>query len=104
MNPRIKIARNVLAELAEIVREGPPVIATDVGELFLAKNLRIGAIRLKISIVDYFNYLAHLPEAERPDVSKVVPIEGCRFQVVINGVVTMKVGTIAINGRAATIL
>ena len=104
MNPYIKVSRNVSAELARIVAEGGTALSTGRGDLFLSDNLPFAAIRLKIPAADYLAYLTSLPMGERPNFSKVVPVDDLSFHIVINGIVKVEDGRTTINGKLATIL
>ena len=104
MNPHVKIARNVLAELAQVVAEAKPALSTANGDLFLPDNLPFAAIRLKISHTDYLKYLAALPVGLRPDVFKLVMVDDLPFHVVINGAVRVDDGGTTIDRKSATIL
>jgi hypothetical protein len=103
--PRIRIARNALAELENIVAGGQPALSTLRGDLFLSGNLPIAAIRLKIKVQDYFAFLASLPHPGQPELLKVVPVDSVAFEIVIRGMVEVGKGNVVmIDGRPATIL
>jgi hypothetical protein len=103
--PRIRIARNVLAELEDVVDRRQPALSTEWGDLFLPDNLPMAAIRLKVKVQDYFAFLASLPRPGQPELFKVVPIDNMPFEIVIRGRVELrKDNTVTIDGRPATIL
>jgi|ERR1039458_6846917 hypothetical protein len=103
--PRITIARNVLAELENIVDAGQAALSTERGVLFLSDHLPVAAICLKIEVLDYFAFLASLPQPGRPEVFRVVPVDNARFEIVIRGMVEVqKDNTVMIDGRPTTIL
>lgn len=104
MNPHVRIARNVLAELARVVSEGSPALSTGLGDLFPSATVPVAAVRLNIPAADYLAYLSSLPTQERPSFSKIVPVDELRFHIVINGFVNVENGRTAINGKLATIL
>jgi hypothetical protein len=103
--PRIRSARNVLAELENIVDGGQPTLSTERGDLFLSDNAPVAAIRLKIKVQDYFAFLASLPKPGPPELFKVVPVDNVPFEIVIRGMVEVgKDNTVMFDGRRATIL
>ena len=104
MNPHVRIARNVLAELSRIVSEGSPALSTGRGDLFPSDNLPVAAVRLKIPVADYLTFLAYLSKDERPRASKIVPVDDLPFHIVINGFVGVENGQTAINGKLTTII
>ena len=104
MNPHVRIARNVLAELSRIVSEGSPALSTDRGDLFPSDNLPVAALRLKTPVSDYLAYLASLSEDERPSAPKIVLVDDLPFHIVINGFVSVENGLTAINGKLTTIM
>ena len=106
MNPTgIRIARNVLLELESTIDQRQPALSTARGDLFLSDNLPVAAIRLKISVQDYFAFLASLTQPGQPEPFKVVPVDNAPFEIVIRGMVEVgKDNTAMIDGRPATIL
>jgi hypothetical protein len=104
MNAHVRIARNVLAEIAQFVTEAKPSLSTANGDLFLPDKLPFAAIRLKISTAEYLKYLAALPVDMRPDIFKIVTVDDLPFQVVINGAVRVDDDRTTIDRKSATIL
>ena len=104
MDAHVRIARNVLAEMAHFVAEATPAQSTANGDLFLPDKLPFAAVRLKISAADYLNYLAALPVGTRPDISKIVLVDDLPFHFVIKGVVRVDDDGTSIDRRPATIL
>ena len=71
----------------------------------MSDNLPVAAIRLKISVQDYFAFLASLTQPGQPEPFKVVPVDNVPFEIVIRGMVEVgKDNTAMIDGRPATIL
>jgi hypothetical protein len=104
MNSHVKIARNVLAEIAQFVAEAKPAMSTANGDLFLPDKLPFAAIRLRTSAAEYLDYLAALPVGIQPDVFKIVIVDDLPFHVVINGVVRVDDGGTTLDRKSATIL
>jgi hypothetical protein len=103
--PRIIIARNVLAELENAIDQRQPALSTERGDLFLSDDLPAAAIRLKSRVQDYFAFLAALPQPSRPELCKIVPLNNVAFEIVIRGMVELgKDNTVMIDGRPTTIL
>ncbi len=104
MNPSVRIAGNVIAELSHLVQTATPALSTQRGDLFPSAALPFAAIRLTIPRADYFAYLKSLPPNEQPSPARIVPVEDLPFDIVVNGFVTVEAGRTAINGRPATLL
>lgn len=100
----IFIAKNVKHELSRIVNEHDPNLSTDRGDLFLADEVGMAAIRLNISTKDYMKFIDGLPTNIRPKAHQIAPVEEDQFQVVVNAPVTIENGTTLINGKEVTIL
>lgn len=104
MQPLIRVSRNVLADLSRVVAERLPALSTEHGELFPSDTVPLAAVRLKVSTDDYLTYLTSLPREERPNLSKIVPVDGLPFNIVVIGFVSVADGRTAINGKPAKIL
>lgn len=100
----IFIAKNVIHELSRIVEEHEPNFSTARGDLFLADEVGMAAIRLKIPTDDYLKFISTVPPTFRPKTHLIAPVEEDSFQVVINAPVTIEGGTTLINGKEITIL
>ncbi len=101
---RIRIADNVLHELAGFVANGEPDLITEWGNLFISPNLPVAAIRLSKPIGEYVAYLISHNKEQWPDFSKIVEVTGQPFHIVVNGAVTITDSKTAINGKPAVIL
>jgi hypothetical protein len=104
MQPRIRIAENVLKELAEFVANNEPGMVTGWGDLFILPNLPVAAIRLHKPIGEYMAYLISRNQDQWPSFSKIVPVYGLPFHIVVNSTVTVENGVTGINGKSAVIL
>ena len=102
---RVKIAENVLRDLAAFVANNEPAMVSEWGDLFISPNLPVAAIRLHKPINDYMKFLTSRNQGQWPDFSKIVPVTDQTFHVVANGAIVIQPDrTTTINGRPAKLL
>ncbi len=99
----VKISKNVLRDLAACT-ERPPAFATERGELFIGKGIPAACIRLKMTFAEFVEYLGQVPEAERPDLLSIIPVEGQAFDLVVIGSVEIDGKFTRVNGRQVSLL
>lgn len=85
----IRYSSIVLAELSRAVLETEPVTSTDRGSLYHVPRYSLGAVRSKLSFVEYWNFLHSVTVEHQPKAHWVVPVEGQEFQFVVGNLGTL---------------
>jgi hypothetical protein len=104
MNIPLKFSPSVIEELEDVVRDGKPIAVTERGELYALANLPVGAIRLKVPLVEYLAFIESLEENKKPPERFLVPHDGKVFQIIVNAAVTRGEQGLLVAGLPVTII
>lgn len=99
----IKLSQNTIQELEEKITNNAPILSTERGELYTLDNLPLGAIRLKVSLKEYFKFIESLNK-HKPARFYLIHIENKNFQVAINAQVYIKSKKTFINDKEIILL
>lgn len=104
METPIIFSGNILRELDELVVNGKPVLSSEKGNLFLLENLHFGAIKLGVSVPEYFEFIKSLAEEVRPRPIWLVAVKNRKFEIVVNAQVEVTGNSTFINGKKIALL
>ncbi len=97
MQSLIRYSTNILRALSESVSKAP-TISTNRGDLYFLSRYSMGAIRLKIPLSEYFDFLESIPE-NRPKPSWTVPVSNLNFEIVVDANIEVRDGKTFVDGR-----
>ena len=99
-----RVSQSILAGLQTAVSSGIPAISTVRGDLFIASESGMGAIRLKIPLADYLHFVHRLDVSVRPPALWIAPQEHEQFQVAVLVPLTVRDGKVVADGRSVIVL
>jgi hypothetical protein len=101
----IKFSASVLDQLDRQVAEGLPIVKNERGEFFSQPGKSsVGAIRLKVSLAKYFEFIESVDESLRPPLAKLIPVDNRSFQIVVNAPINILEGKLFLGNREVIIL
>lgn len=104
METPIRFSENILRELEGLVVNGKPVLSSERGSLFLLENLHLGAIKLRVAVPEYFEFIKSLAEEVRPRPIRLVAIKNRNFEIMVNAQVRVMKNSTFINGKKIVLL
>lgn len=100
-----RISQSILAELRVAATLANPALSTARGDLFIASESGMGAIRLKVSLADYLQFIHQLDASIRPGALWIAPQKNEQwFQVAVLVPLGIANGQVVANGRSVTLL
>lgn len=104
MKNMIRYSQVVLGMVSKAVSETEPVIETERGSLYLLPKRSMGAIRLKIRLGAYLQFLESIEEDKRPKERWIVPVEDENFDLVVDTPVEIRDGKTFADEREIVLL
>jgi len=100
----IKFSNSILDQLDELVKDTQPVLETEKGSLFYSDKLPLAAIKIKIPISQYLDFIKSQDHDVRPRLANVVPVSNRNFEIVINTPLVVVGEQIEIEGRKVILI